>query len=281
MPLMITGQNLKDAVEKQTFIKQGSLDCTEGVKYDFRMSNHILKSSFGRPIDASTLSSSETANLIIEPDEVVFVLSEESLNLPKDMFAQLSPKRKLGQGGVLTLGGLTVDPGYHGKLLVGLLNFSSTPYILKPGKKLMAATFFKLIDDEIGDFDIYTESLTDFPDELIDVMKKYSPVGTGYVKENLDKLKIEMDGLREQLKAQDDWRQRLDRHDEQIDNLLKGLDKEKDSRLSGEDKFSVAIDKLTRSFTLIKGGAFVIYVIAALLLLPLLVEFCKKIFTQS
>jgi len=281
MPLMITGQNLKDGVENETFIKQGSLDCTEGVKYDFRMSNHILKSKFGRPIDASTLSPSETSSLIIEPDEVVFVLSEESLNLPKNMFAQLSPKRKLGQGGVLTLGGLTVDPGYHGKLLVGLLNFSSTPYILKPGKKLMAATFFKLIDDEIGDFDIYTESLTDFPDELIDVMKKYSPVGTGYVKENLDKLKIEMDGLREQLKAQDDWRQRLDRHDEQIDNLLKGLDKEKDSRLSGEDKFSVAIDKLTRSFTLIKGGAFVIYVIAALLLLPLLVEFCKKIFTQS
>lgn len=56
------------------------------------------------------------------------------------MIAQLSPKRKISQAGVLTLGGHTVDPGYEGPLLIGLLNVASKPFILKPGRKLIAAS---------------------------------------------------------------------------------------------------------------------------------------------
>src|SRR5437867_7125419 len=101
MPTLITGSELRAAVEKQTFIKNGRAGNAEDVKYDFRLSGEILKAKFGRPIDASQMSLVERTELVVEPGEVVFVLSVERLDLPVDMLAQLSPKRKMSQAGVL------------------------------------------------------------------------------------------------------------------------------------------------------------------------------------
>ncbi len=159
MPTLITGSELRVAVEQQTFIKNGRPGNAEDVKYDFR------------PLV-------ERTELVVEPGEVVFVLSIERLELPVDMVAQLSPKRKMSQSGVLTLGGLTVDPGYSGRLLVGLLNFSSTPFVLQPQRKLIAATFYRLSAEEKKDIRGTAERLEDFPDELVDVMQKYKPIGS-------------------------------------------------------------------------------------------------------
>ena len=75
MPEMITGKALLTAVEEESFIRGGVSCCAEAIKYSFRRSNHILKAKFRHPICACELSHAERAELIIEPDEVVFVLS--------------------------------------------------------------------------------------------------------------------------------------------------------------------------------------------------------------
>src|SRR3989442_14313427 len=88
----ITGDRLRTAVQSQTFIKGGDLRCAEGVKYDFRIGTRVLKASVGQPIDILGISESER---FVEPGEVVFVLTEERLDLPRNMIAVLSQKRKL------------------------------------------------------------------------------------------------------------------------------------------------------------------------------------------
>ena len=108
MPTMVTGTKLRDAVVNHTFIQGGEPTCAEGVKYDFRMSSQILKARFGRPVDANKVDASERAALFVEPGEMVFVLTEERLTLPPNMFAELSPKRKLSHAGVLTIGGFCI-----------------------------------------------------------------------------------------------------------------------------------------------------------------------------
>jgi deoxycytidine triphosphate deaminase len=277
MAKIVTEEGLRNAVEVGSFIQGGVSASIEGIKYDFRVSNLILKAKFKRPIDAQKLTQSEMADLIVEPGEVVFMLSEERLKLPEDMFAQLSPKRKLSQAGVLTLGGLTIDPGYAGRLLVGLYNFSSTPFPIKPGKKLVAATFYKLEDSERGKFNILTQSLEEFPDELIEVMQKYRPLGTKFLEDGLERLQNDINCIKQELRDHEEWKERLNRHDEQIDNLIKGLEAEKQARLKGEDNFSKAIDKLNRTFLLIKGGAIALYAILALLLIPFLINWLPKL----
>jgi deoxycytidine triphosphate deaminase len=261
MPRMITGSDLREAVEKSTFIKEGISTCAEGVKYDFRLSSRILKASFGRPIDVDQLSETERSNLFVEPGEMVFVLSMERLSLSETIVAELSPKRKLSHLGILAMGGFYIDPLYSGYLLIGLYNFSSTRFPLIPGKKLIAATFYELGDGELGQFQA-PQAMDDFPDELIQVMAKYQPVAIQSVQESVQRLRAELQGLRTEIQSRSDWYRRfeesLERHDKQIANLLDGLNAEVQARNRGEDKLSQTLGGLQRTLSWIRGAAWVL-----------------------
>src|SRR5882724_6428847 len=80
----ITGEQLIRAVTEETFIKGGEAQCAEGIKYDFRMGSRVLKAKYGRSIDIDKLPEAEKAQMLIEPGEVVFVLTEETLELPSN-----------------------------------------------------------------------------------------------------------------------------------------------------------------------------------------------------
>jgi deoxycytidine triphosphate deaminase len=105
MPRLITENELKTAVELNTFIKNGNVNNAEGVKYDFCLGSELLKAVFGRPIDMLKLPENNRTSLNIEPGEVVFVLTKEELDLPNNIHAVLSPKRKLSHDGIMVLGG--------------------------------------------------------------------------------------------------------------------------------------------------------------------------------
>src|SRR5712692_596472 len=105
LPNAITGDHLRRAVETQTFIKNGLAENAEGIKYDFRMGSQVLKAKFGRSMDMAKMSEEQKAEMVIESGEVVFVLTEESLELPDNIMAHLMPKRKLSHEGILVLGG--------------------------------------------------------------------------------------------------------------------------------------------------------------------------------
>jgi len=245
MATMVTGAELRKAVEKGEFIKDGDPDSVEGVKYDFHLSAHILKAKFKRPVDFGQLSEAEKRDLEVEPGEIVFVLTQEKLSLPLDIVAQLSPKRKLSHAGILTLGGFCIDPGYEGRLLLGLCNFSSTPFPILPGKKVIAATFFRLQASEAVGLIKPVESVTDFPDELVQVMQRYKPVAVEPLAKEVEELRSTVDGLRRDIRSHEDWYSRfkesLEAHNQQIGELSKELRVEVDARRAGEDKLSSAV----------------------------------------
>jgi dCTP deaminase len=248
MAKVITGDALKRAVEDQSFIKSGDLSCAEGLKYDFRLGSRILKASFGQPIDMNSLPEVERGQIAVEPGEVLFVLSEERIELPSNMMAQLSPKRKLSHEGILVLGGLCIDPLYRGRLLVGLYNFSSTRFPLRPGKKLIAAVFYELIGDEIGEFEQVETNIEDFPDELIRLIQNYRPVVLQTLQESLAETQRQLAALRNEITSGLDWQRQfqasLDRHDGQIEKLLRGLEEEKDNRKDAERDFKAELSSI-------------------------------------
>lgn len=241
MSRMITGTELQRAVEEGTFIEGGSAGAAEGVKYDFRLSPMILKAGIGA-VNADRLQEADRARLVIEPGEVVFALTEERLRLPADIVAQLSPKRKLSHLGILTVGGLCVDPGYQGRLLLGLFNISSTPFRLLPLRKVIAATFYRLEEGERGDFPAAPEPLEDFPAELVQVMEKYKPVALQSVNDGLRSLEKAVEAIRAQISSHEQWSQQfkqyLEEHNRQIRDLTADLRAEVETRRSGSDSLS-------------------------------------------
>lgn len=245
MATMVTGSELRKAIETSEFITGGDPGSVEGVKYDFHLSSQILKAKFKRPVNFDHLTEAEKRELEVEPGEVVFVLTQERLSLPLDVVAQLSPKRKLSHAGILTLGGLCVDPGYEGRLLIGLCNFSSTPFPIVPGKKVIAATFYRLGETEADGLVKPREALDDFPDELVQVMQRYKPVAIEPLSLAVTELRTDVEGLRRDIRSHEDWYTRfkdsLEAHNQQIGELSKELRAEVEARRSGEDKLSSAV----------------------------------------
>lgn len=262
MPTMVTGQELLRAVQEGTFIQGGDVSCVEGVKYDFRLGPRILKARYSTPIDANKLNETEKQGLCVEPGEAVFVLTEERLALPGNMIAQLSPKRKLSHAGILTLGGFTIDPRYEGRLLIGLFNFSSTPFPLIPGKKIIAATFYLLEGSEAGQFPVPEKPLDDFPDELVQVMQKYHPVAMQSVTELVKRLQDDLTSLKDEIRSHEVWYQRfkesLDAHNSQIGGLANDLKSEADVRKSGQDQMTKAIEGMQSALSFLRGAAWVV-----------------------
>jgi deoxycytidine triphosphate deaminase len=262
MATLITGAELREAIAAQTFVKGGDPAGAEGVKYDFRMSNQILKAEFGAPIDAGKLGEAERGKLVVSPGEVVFVLTEETLEMPRDMIAQLSPKRKMAHAGIQTLGGFTVDPGYSGRLLLGLLNISSTPFQLIPGKKVIGATFFRLEGSEVGEFPEPPEGLETFPDELVQVMRSYQPIAVQSVSETVQRLQADVVALQREVRERETWyrqfQQSLEATEGQINRLSGELLKEQEVRKGGQDELTKAVTSIERTLSFLRGAAWIL-----------------------
>ncbi len=188
---LITGERLAKAIQPGGFLRDGTPSSVEGAKYDFRMSPLILKASFGTPVNLERLPEDQRAKVTVEPGEVVFVRTIEVLDLPNNIIAMLSPKRKMSHHGIIVLGGFAIDPKYKGPLFIGLYNFSSTPFHLQAGRKLIAAVFYELVESEVTEFPVPVPmgEHDDFPDELVTLIKNYKPVELSGFQRLLLKLK--------------------------------------------------------------------------------------------
>lgn len=251
MPRVIPETELRKAIQGQTFIKNALPQNAEGIKYDFRMSSWLLKAQYGRAVDTSKFSEQEQASLRVEPGEIVFVLTEEILELPNNIMANLSPKRKLSHYGILVLGGFCVDPLYKGRLLVGLYNFSSSPFTIIPGRKLIAAVFYELQEKELDDFKKPESKIMEFPDELVHLMQQYKPISNEQLADQLRRMATELDTLRKDFRDREDWFERYQQiqkdQKDTIDKILLGLGKETEERSKAEKELRKEILESSKS----------------------------------
>ena len=233
-------------------IKNAKKENCEGIKYDFTLSSSILKAKYKTPIDINDLTAIERAALFVDPGEVVFVLTTEILDLPNDIYIVLVPKRKLSHDGVMILGGLSVDPLYKGRLLIGIYNFSSSPFPLQQGKKLVGSHFFKLREDELDKTKKAPEaSIEYFPDDLIRLMEKYVPVSNIGIMEKVNTIEIKLEEFRREFRERDNWFERfqkaIDNQKNQIDDIIKTLREEvqerKDEAHELENKIHITFEK--------------------------------------
>ena len=202
----ITGNKIKQLVEEGKVIENGSISNCGSLKYDFTLSDEILKSDFSTPIKFDELSVEERRKALIQPGEVVYVLTKEKVNLPPNMYMSLSANRGMSEYGVLTLGGFAVDPGYSGRLMFGLYNYSSTPFTLIPNSKLIGGIFYRLDKNEIIDADSLEspKPIDAFPARLVSIISKYSPAGMSSLDESIKAISKQMEALKEEFNKNKD-----------------------------------------------------------------------------
>lgn len=201
MAKTLTAESLKKLVNEGEIIQNGSIANCGVIKYDFVLSDDFLKAAYGVPTKISELEPEKRASAIVAPGEVVYVLSKETLKLPKNMFMHLSANRGMSEYGILTLGGFAVDPGYTGRLMFGLYNYSSTPFKLMPGKKLVGAVFYELDDAELLGVEDYDppKTIESFPPRLISIISQYSPTGLSTLEDTINTIKLQLELVKSDL----------------------------------------------------------------------------------
>lgn len=256
MAKTITGKAIKKIIEDGIIIENGQIENCGPLKYDFVLSDDFLKADFKSPRKMSDLTAFEMREAVINAGEVVYVLSREKINIPNNMYMHLSANRGMSEYGVLTLGGFAVDPGYSGRLMFGLYNYSSTPFTLIPGEKLVGAVFYLLDEDEIMDMGEVTapKAINKFPPRLISIIDKYSPVGLTSLEDSIKAIKEQMDGLRQEVgKSKDelsDLRRLVQDTQEQTNRMSKSINEmsETVTSLSGSVKeLKCSIGELTNN----------------------------------
>ena len=258
MPTLLTESALREAVTQSTFIHDGTVDSVEGIKIDLHMSGRVLKAEFSQPIHLSELTAAERSGLHVDPGEVVFVLTQERLELPNNIMAALTPKRTLAHSGIIVLGGLAVDPGYKGVLWLGLYNLSSTAYPIHEGKKLISAIFYQLTEVEPVSLSLsHSEKpLTDFPEELVTLIRNYKPIELSSVNDALGDVRRELAALKTDISNDKSWRESLkdavekygrqvEATGEQVKLLSDALEKESEVRRRDDEQINRDIKGLS------------------------------------
>ena len=219
MSKIISGDILKSKIRNSELIEHGKERNCKGLKYDLVFSGRYLKAKIGDPVDYEQIPVAERNDLaVIKPGEVVFVITEEIFNLPQNYYAQLTPKRSMGELGVNVNGALFVDPGYNGKLIFGLFNFSSEDFVLQPGKTFASAVIHELEDNEKFEYEDgkRPRQIMDFSPELINMISKCEPIGINELSRVVKNAIADIHNLKQHAESSESWRKDVERIIENI-----------------------------------------------------------------
>jgi deoxycytidine triphosphate deaminase len=79
----------------------------------------------------------------LEPKIYYALKTIETVNMPEDLLAIMTPRSTLFRSGVYIFGGQT-PPGYKGGLVMGIYNFRDIPFELEMGSRVVHIMFFQV-----------------------------------------------------------------------------------------------------------------------------------------
>ena len=86
----------------------------------------------------------EDEDIIIPPNQLCFIISKESVNMPNNLTAHISLKTDLIKRGIMIAAQPPIDPGYKGKIYGMLYNLSNQKVCLLKKEAILTIEFIKL-----------------------------------------------------------------------------------------------------------------------------------------
>jgi dCTP deaminase len=119
--MILTDGEIKKALNTgEIGISNFSEDCLQPASYDLRVGEEAYTTSSGIVINIQ-----DEGMLEIQPGDFALVMTYEKLHLPTNMIGRFGLRSAFARKGLLSTAGPQVDPGYEGKLVIGIVNFSS------------------------------------------------------------------------------------------------------------------------------------------------------------
>lgn len=119
--MILVDQEIEAAVKKgEIGIENFSKECLQPASYDLRVGEEGYLLSAGKIIYIQ-----DEGFLNIQSGDFALILTHEKLRLPTNIIGRFGLRSLYARKGLLATAGPQVDPGFEGKLVIGVVNFSS------------------------------------------------------------------------------------------------------------------------------------------------------------
>ena len=164
---VISGRQIKQ------FIKQGKLRIEpfddkqlQPASYDLKIGTKILASPTGpEKLGRVIVLSKDKPSFSIEPGQMVGVISHERLNLSLEICGRFGIRSCFARMGINAFGGLQLDPGFNGRLIMNLLNVGPESVTLKLNDILFTVEFELLDEEAESPYNGPYQEQDDFPED--------------------------------------------------------------------------------------------------------------------
>jgi len=145
----------------------------------------------------------------LQPGQMMWIITNEELNIPIDCCATVFSKNNLAMSGVFAFNAGHVDPGYRGPIVIRLISLRATPFTITLGSPIYTIIFEALDSNAIAKEPMRPRGAMTF-DEALSKVRTHADVAlsnalfdlyadkiesrlSDYKRDTLDKLRVEID----------------------------------------------------------------------------------------
>lgn len=124
--MILVDEEIKEAIKSgEIDLSDFSEECLQPASYDLRVGDEGFTLSMGKVIDIQI-----EGKLNVQPGDFALVMTHERLRLPTNMLGRFGLRSVYARRGLLATAGPQIDPGFEGKLVIGIVNFTSRSIML-------------------------------------------------------------------------------------------------------------------------------------------------------
>ena len=138
--MILVDTQIKEAIDSGKIIMENfSENCIQPASYDMRIGEE------GFTADSKEITNiKEKGLLLLKRGDFGVVSTYESVEFPSDYTARIGLRSYFSRRGLVATTGPQVDPGYRGKLFIGLINLSPSDIALTYRQEFCTLEFHKL-----------------------------------------------------------------------------------------------------------------------------------------
>ncbi|HEV2200458.1 MAG TPA: dCTP deaminase [Bryobacteraceae bacterium] len=134
----------------------------QGATYDLRIGEQGATTTSKKVVNIK-----QAGFITIQPGDFAVITVDEILRLGPQYVGRFGLRSKFARKGLIATTGPQVDPGYHGRLIIGMTNLSPKPVTLSYGDDLLSIEFHKLSEASTRPYSgPYQDRLTLGPEEI-------------------------------------------------------------------------------------------------------------------
>lgn len=193
--MLITDNQIREAIKNgEIKISDYKEDLIQPATYDMRVGNEGFLSSLKQKIHIS-----KRGLFILEPGDYGIVLTLESIELSPNYAGRFGIRSSFLRKGLMAAVGPQIDPGFKGRLKIGLFNLSPKPIVLGYKDPFLSVEFHKLSEPVkepyIGPYqNQYSLSASDYEDLIFEQGMTFTEIIKA-----ISSLSVNVEGMRKSI----------------------------------------------------------------------------------